>query len=481
MRAVISSRPFVFVILSIAICLASATILFSEIPSTSFHLDESGWISSAYYYTDLVLAADFDRAKWDKPELGTWGSLNMHVGEWLMGIALKTDPETRAHPFFALYHLSASFQKNLEEGRIPSRQILQRARSASALFGVLCCFLVFAIGYFAFDVWVGLIAAALLMASAVFRTLATQAMTDVFYIFFLLCGCLVLVLFSKTKDERRALLTAAICGVLAGLACSVKITGFVVAGGVFLSALMQRYGFRVPRPQWKAIALMTGIFSFSALLTVYALNPFFWPPWKNIHALGVLHEMRAMSERGIVDGIIHTNGRYPELRKLAQPLEFPRMFFRWENLMQEQQPISNWEHNRLLDIHKSLFSYHFNLPGEFIFIGIGLVALLWKKHSVFLPAYDRSRAIPLLYVFVNYLFILLFIRLNWSRYYLSTMIAAHLIAAVGVYAVVAYSYHSLAGFRNSAVAPREGAAPVKFHGTLRDGCNSGSKITSEDA
>jgi hypothetical protein len=447
-RAALSSRLFIFAILSMATCLTGAVILFSQAPSTTFHPDESGWISSAYYYTDLALARDFDRAKWDKDELGTFGSLNMHAGQWLMGIPLRADPETRSQNFFALYNYQVSFQKNVEEGRIPSREILRRARSSSAFLGVLCCFLVFAIGYSAFDVWIGLIAAALLLASALFRTLATQALTDVSYNFFLLCACLVLVLFSKSKDRKRDFVFAAICGVLAGLAGSVKITGIAVAGGVFLSTLVQRYGFRVPRSQWKEISRTMGIFFFTVLLTVYALNPFFWPSWKDIHARGVAHEVRMLSERGTVAGIAHPHGRYPELKLLAQPLELPRMFFRWQDLMQSQQAVSEWRHNHLLDIHRSLFSAHANLPGEFVFVGIGLVALLGKRRSVFLPAYDRSRIIPLLYFFVNYLFILLFIKLNWPRYYLSTMIAGHLMAAVGIYAVFTYSYHSLAGFRS---------------------------------
>jgi Dolichyl-phosphate-mannose-protein mannosyltransferase len=446
MGAAISSRLFVFAILSIATVLASALILFSEIPSTTFHPDECGWISSAYYYTDLAFAGDFDRAKWDKDELGTFGSLNMHVGEWLIGIPLKADPETRSQTFFALYHYGVPFQKNIDERRIPSQRILRRARSASAFFGVLCCFLVFAIGYSAFDAWIGLIAVALLLASALFRTSATQAMTDVFYNFFLLCGCLVLVLFSKAQDRKFTFVFPVICGVLAGLACSVKITGLVVAGGVFLLALMLNDDFRALSRRWKEISLTMGLFSFIALLTVYALNPFFWPSWRDIHARGVLHEMRLMWKGGLAAGITHSHGRYPELKLLSQPLEFPRLFFRWAHQMQLQQPVSEWRHNHLLDIHMSLFSPRYNLPGEFIFIGIGLVALFRPKHFAFLPAYGRARTVPPLYLFVNYLFILLFIKLNWSRYYLPTMIAGHLIAAVGVYAVVMYSYHSLAGF-----------------------------------
>jgi 4-amino-4-deoxy-L-arabinose transferase-like glycosyltransferase len=337
-------------------------------------------------------------------------------------------------------------QKNIEEGRVPPGDILRRARTASALFGVLSCFLVFAIGYSAFDASIGLIAAALLMTSGLFRVLATQAMTDVFYNFFLLCGCLGLVLFYKTDDKRRALIIAGISGVLAGLACSVKITGLVIGAGVFLGALVIRFGFCVSRSRWKEIVGMVTAFSFGALLTVYALNPFFWPSWREVHAGAIFQELRLVSEHGI-SGITHTNGRYPQLRNLAQPLELPQLYFRWKRLMQLQQREYGWQGNRLLDFHMSLFNQRANLPGEFIFIGIGIIALFLKKDSRFLPKYDRSRAIPMLYFFVNYVFILFFIELNWSRYYLPTMIAGHVIAAVGFYAAVTYTYHSLFRYR----------------------------------
>jgi hypothetical protein len=206
---------------------------------------------------------------------------------------------------------------------------------------------------------------------------------------------------------------------------------------------------------------MAGIFSLSALATVYALNPFFWPEWKEIHATEVRHEMRVMAQGGAVSGVLHANGQYPELRKLAQPLELPRLFLRWDDLMRGQQSIAEWKHNRLLDIHARLFSYRLNAPGEFIFVAAGLVALLWKKCAKYAPEYDGSRAVLIFFLFANYLFILLFIRLNWIRYYLPTMAAAHPIAAVGVYATIANAYQSVSKFVGSAVAARTGANPIQ--------------------
>ena len=47
-------------------------------------------------------------------------------------------------------------------------------------------------------------------------------------------------------------------------------------------------------------------------------------------------------------------------------------------------------------------------------------------------------ALPLLYLLANYGFILAFMKLNFERYYLPTVIASQLFVAIGLHAVVAY-------------------------------------------
>ena len=451
MNKLIASRTFVFAISSAAILLCSAWILFAKIRTTVFHGDESGWIASAYYYTGLVSAGDLDRTKWEGRELGPWGSLNMHVGEWLIGISLKGTGKIPPNAFSSLYDFDAPLYVNLREGRVPPRETLLRARRASAWFGAMCCVLVFAIGYVSFDVWTGLLAGALLMASNLFRILATQAMTDVFYLFFLLCGCLAIVLFAKATSRKRVVWIAGICGLLAGLACSVKITGLVIVGATFLLALLHRYDFRIRMSwrEWKEFAGIAGLFLCCALLTVYALNPYFWPSWKDMHTRGVAREIGAMVQEKISGKSTEGNGGYPNLRELARPLEFPRLYRRWKELMQGQQAIHEWRHNRLLTIHAMLRSKDLNPPGEFLFVGLGIWVLLWKRGTGCLSAPDGSRMVSLYYLFVNYIFILLFIQLNRPRYYLPTLAASHVIAAVGIYAALSYARRALWRLRNT--------------------------------
>ena len=90
MRLSTKNGSLIFVSLSVVVFLLSGSILFEEIKKTGFHGDESGWISAAYYYTDLLLKHDFEWQKWQGPaHLASWGYMNPHVGKWLMGIPLK--------------------------------------------------------------------------------------------------------------------------------------------------------------------------------------------------------------------------------------------------------------------------------------------------------------------------------------------------------------------------------------------------------
>jgi hypothetical protein len=53
---------------------------------------------------------------------------------------------------------------------------------------------------------------------------------------------------------------------------------------------------------------------------------------------------------------------------------------------------------------------------------------------------DESHFVPLLYLLVNYLLIVVFLKLNWNRYYLPTIIAVDLISAAGIYGIARCGY-----------------------------------------
>lgn len=428
-----------FVALTAAVCFISGSVLFSRIKGTEFHGDESGWIWSAYYYTNLLLKRDFDLQKWECDPCGPWGALNMHVGKWLIGIPLAMDPETRGRTFQRLYNFDKSLQVNVTEGRLPPRDILLRARTSSPIFGVLCCVLVFAIGYVAYNAWVGFMASILLLANEQFVRYATRAMTDIHYNFFLLALCLAVLMLSKIRNKKHAVLFGSLCGVLAGLACSVKVTGILIGGSLFVGVAVLL--FRRKKLYIKEIALSFGSFALSALVVIYGLNPYFWISWKDMQGKAVIQELRILSD-DFKSGDLRFDGareRYPHVYSV---LKFPLMFPRWSRLMDTQTEFrsSGWGDNRFLSIHKRLFLEYASFPFEWIFFMIGILLYIpyfRNRYAVLtVPQNDRS-FIPLLYFLINYLFILAFMKLNWGRYYLPTIIADRLMIALGLYALIA--------------------------------------------
>jgi hypothetical protein len=71
----------------------------------------------------------------------------MNFGKLLIGIPLKLVPQTADRSFFEFYRFDRPLEWNANMGRVPPQDILMPARRVSALFGVVCCALVFVIGH----------------------------------------------------------------------------------------------------------------------------------------------------------------------------------------------------------------------------------------------------------------------------------------------------------------------------------------------
>jgi 4-amino-4-deoxy-L-arabinose transferase-like glycosyltransferase len=445
MKITINNKRVRFLTALIAITLLSSVILFSKREKTSFFCDESGWISSGYYYTELLLRRDFDWQKWVCAPCGPWGSrLNPHLGQWLIGIPLVTLSPKGEPTFFNLYNWKQSFPDNKKEKRVPPRQTLLRARISPVVFGTLSCLVIFVIGYYVSGLWVGLIAVFFLLTHNLFLKVSTQAMTDIFYNFFLLCGCLASVLLLKLNQKFRLLSASLMCGVLAGLASSVKITGVIIGGLLFLCVVL--YKKRISGLTKKDLTTYITTFSFSAIVIIYLLNPFFWPSFKNIDVKSIVQEARSLYEEVIHKKFSQENfsARYPQLSNLARPLEFPYMFIRWNNFMNEQvgRRLANWHENRLVTFHKKLLGSFSTFFLKWIFFYIGITLCIVRMIASLRNRKLFLWSIPLFYFAVNYFFILL-LKLNWNRYFLPSIMASGVIIAGGVYESIIFIYHYL--------------------------------------
>lgn len=399
-------HSFIFFIAALCIVIISSSFILSKsIHNPVIYSDESGWITSAYYYTDLLLKRDFDPEKWEGSQLDTWGSsYNLHVAQWLMGLPLKRYSARTTHEFSNLYNVNKTLKENKALGNIPPKDILSVARSVSVFFGVLCCVLVLSIGYYARNVWVGLIAAGLLMTNQLFVTLASMAMADIYYNFFLLCACLLLILFSRSS-QATPVLAAFLCGIFAGLAASVKIVGIIIVGLLFFmyliykSCIIKRWG--------KNIIYGGIIFSLSAVFTICILSPSLW----NADCL----------------------------KKIFL------MFIDWNNLLNIQADtyVRGWGNDRLWVLHKTLVLKYSNFSFEWILLCGGVIsAAAIAIRSLYRKQFARQ-TIPFLLFLINYLFILLFMKISWNRYYLPTVIAGKFIIACFLYDALCFFYQSM--------------------------------------
>jgi 4-amino-4-deoxy-L-arabinose transferase-like glycosyltransferase len=435
-----NSKLLVSIILSISIALLAGLTLFKNIEKTKFMEDESGWISSGYYYSNLLLRGNFKWQQWkcEWRQCGTFNSsYNPHLGQWMIGIPLKIFAAKKEREFFGLYNYEKSLEGNIKEGKIPPWPILLRARSVSAVIGILCCFLIFAIGYYSNNLWIGSVAAILLIFNKLFIVFSTQAMTDIPYNFFLLCACLTSIFLLRQSRLRYILAVSFLYGGIIGLASSVKITGLLV-GGLYLFAVILYKKFVCDMKVKDAIECLA-TFAISALSIIYLLNPYFWPSLKEISIGETIQEVAAYSKEKPSERqgkeIQNTLNEYPQLSNFSRVLEFPLMFPRWKRLMDEQlieNKSAQWGENRLSTFHETFFGKSSTFPKESYFLVLGII-LLGRKliNSLYTKTLSES-AVPLLYFGVNYVFILLFMRINWDRYYLPTVIASKIIVAAGI-------------------------------------------------
>lgn len=438
------------------LCLLSSALLFSKIGETSFHGDESGWIASGNYYSGLLLKGDFRRENWICQECGPWGSLNMHLGKLLIGIPLRIVSHETDQEFSSYYDWGQSLEENLKGGTVPPEEILLQARRVSAVFGMLCCLLVFAFGYFSHSVWTGLIAALLLLINQLFFESATRATTDVQYNFFLLFQALSTFLILKGRKKSHLMLATACSSVLAGLAGAVKVTGILIAGCLFLAVVL--YEGILGKLQKRDIALSITLFSLLSVLTVYVLNPYFWPSFNAINAKAIIYEFQSLSKE-LAAGEVRESirERYPQLSNLSNILEFPNMFLRWKHLMESQKTVfksASWNGNRFASLHQRLAGaivqkiggleaahrLHPSFLLEWILLIIGIATCCNALGSSLSNKEIAPLFIPFLYFVINYAFILTFLELNWSRYYLPTVIASKVLVAVGIYQVTTRTY-----------------------------------------
>jgi 4-amino-4-deoxy-L-arabinose transferase-like glycosyltransferase len=435
-------RSFHIILLIFFALIVSSVVLFNTLCNGDFHGDESGWISSGYYYTELLLHRDWDGDKWECPTCLTWGGINMNLGKWMIGIPLKVYQMRTGRYFQGYYEFKSPLEDNLKKGLVPPRDILLIARSIPAVFGVLCCLLVFLIGYLIYNEWGGLVAALLTIGNHLFVTYSTKAMTDAFYNFFLLSSCLAGIFFVKATTLKNRIITTILGAVFTGLACSIKITGITV-GFIFFSCLII-YMFCMGRDRVSQALLLLIGFCLSCLLVVWALNPYFWPiVSQDSRTQAMLEKSQQVENKNdIYSNLILDSLKQHSSLMNSRIMQFPRMFFRWRNVYLQLKKSGSdwWLEARFTTLNRHLFVFYSTFWGSFFFLGVGIVWTFQRLLASLKTKKIDPCAVALVYFLANYLFILAFMVLNWERYYLPTLLAGNILTAAGILQLAVWGY-----------------------------------------
>lgn len=231
-------------------------------------VDESAYVSQSYF-ADLFLEGRRDDPAWlDYPAVDL-----PPLAKYLVGFALRAGGFRRPGPSAAF-----AWYENPSR-RFETDQSLVVARIPSVVLGAVGCVAIYAIGVRAFGRPAGLIAAALLMASPLYRLHARRAMSDVPAEAFMLVALAIgLAAWSRWMSGRGgwrgSVGTAIGAGVFTGLAVLAKLNGSI-AGMVLGAWAVLGLGLRgVPIRSKLGLASATLAAGLVAFGTFAALNPF---------------------------------------------------------------------------------------------------------------------------------------------------------------------------------------------------------------
>ncbi|MGE3272506.1 MAG: hypothetical protein AB7P40_27420 [Chloroflexota bacterium] len=260
-----------------AIFALSVVVLGFEADIAGFEADESDYVATSRYFGYLFLDRDVERKEWGSNHwTRTQPPLTRYIiGAWLTGYGY--DLEKMNQPYVST---ASSFEVNRMKGRVPTDEVLARARQPMVLLGAGVITLLYALGVLLGGPVGGLSAAALALTSAFLRYTLVHAWAEAPIAFFLLLSALLAAVGAQrvVAGTGRWLGWSLALGLALGLASATKLTGLVgipLVGAVaaVVAALAWRAGGVEVAGRllaWATLACTV------ALLVMVAVNPYLW-------------------------------------------------------------------------------------------------------------------------------------------------------------------------------------------------------------
>ena len=277
---------------TVAVFVVALAVLGVEASWSPFEADEADYVATSRYFGYLFLQRDVTREEWDSNHwTRTQPPLTRFiVGAWLT--AYGYDLEKMNQPYVST---ASSFEVNRQKGRVPTDDVLARARQPMVLLGAGAIALLYPLGLVLGGSAVGLVAAALALSSPFVRYTFVHTWAEAPLAFFLVLSALLAAHgVQRVRSGGRPHVWGAALGVALGLASATKLTGLVGVGltvgcGSLLALWLWRHdGEPVSARRiaaWAAVAV--GV----ALTVFVAVNPYLWRgPIRGLQ--GMLEERR---------------------------------------------------------------------------------------------------------------------------------------------------------------------------------------------
>ncbi len=409
-------------------CLVFAN-LTSLAAKASRGVDEWGYVVSAVHYTELVVKGDFTSPEWEGAELGGFGSLNPHAGQWWFGLWLLLNPETKNLHFGPEKErqlLSEGAWQSLPDDSVPKAAV-QTARLANAAAGALCIVMIYLMVYRVAGIAPGVLAATLASTLPPFQDVLCRAFADGIYNLGLLIATWALV--EITVLSRRFSLWLSLCaGIALGLAFNAKITALAVGIPLVIAiAFCAAWLARVTTP-FTATLRRFALAPIVAVAVAWAANPYFWPTATPPPGGGRIAAILPAALGGDFPWPTTTEGHGPIAFRLLE------IQIRWQrHLTLAADYFSSQKASALLVLRRIFLTYNHHRPG----FALDVLAFAF----VTLAHYRKWRLpVPLiafqLSAFIHILFLVLVQPLDWNRYYLPAILHLQIaVAATLGYAV----------------------------------------------
>ena len=266
-------------VIAVVIFVVAAVVMLVEARFSPFEIDESGYIWSSRYFGHLFLQRDVNHEEWG---VNYWTltqppTTRYVVGAWLTANGYDLDKLNKPY-----VPTASSYEINVMKGRVPTDDVLWRARQPLALLGAGAIGLLFLLGARIGGTWVGLATAALALSSPFVRYTFVHVWAEGPLALFFVLSALLATSAAPVLISGRGWVRPAIAVALAiAVATSIKLTGVVgvVALGAWAVAVCGRAALAKVL-DWSMVRRLFFALAIVSLTTaaVWVLvNPFLWP------------------------------------------------------------------------------------------------------------------------------------------------------------------------------------------------------------